>query len=279
MPPWHRGRWTRPTYPGVDPKLLVPGSLVFQKLKAPVDLRAALNSRPCRGGSTCPARSWRRPEGPGSHVGSRAEHPVVHVAWEDVCAYAEWAGKEIPTEAEWEFAARGGIDGALFTWGDESNPDGQVMANTWQGEFPWQNLLQDGYERTSPVGSFPANGYGLYDMAGNVWEWTSDYYAPRHGEKPSIRAARPLNPRVSRRSTATTPPTPAAAHIPRARHQRWLASVRAQLLSALPSSGASATDGRQLDVAHRLSLRRPLSHHTLVESPQRPGGLQWRTRE
>jgi formylglycine-generating enzyme required for sulfatase activity len=101
---------------------------------------------------------------------------VVHVAYEDVEAYARWAGKEVPTEAEWEFAARGGLEGAIYTWGNEFAPGGKMMANTWQGEFPIQNLLVDGFERTSPVGSFPANGYGLYDMAGNVWEWTSDWY-------------------------------------------------------------------------------------------------------
>jgi formylglycine-generating enzyme required for sulfatase activity len=105
------------------------------------------------------------------------DHPVVHVAYEDAEAYARWAGKQLPTEAEWEYAARGGLDAAIFTWGDQMMPDGKVMANTWQGEFPWQNLLLDGYERTSPVGSFPPNGYGLYDMAGNVWEWTSDWYS------------------------------------------------------------------------------------------------------
>jgi len=109
------------------------------------------------------------------------KHPVVHVAFEDVQAYAQWAGKELPTEAEWEFAARGGLEDAEFVWGNEFQPDGQVMANTWQGEFPNENLLTDGYEWTAPVGSFPANGYGLYDMAGNVWEWTTDWYQ-EHGK-------------------------------------------------------------------------------------------------
>ena len=178
---------------------------------------------------------WRRPEGRGSHVGSRAEHPVVHVAWEDVCAYADWAGKSIPTEAEWEFAARGGIDGALFTWGNDPSPDGQILANTWQGEFPWQNLLLDGYERTSPVGSFPPNGFGLFDMAGNVWEWTSDYYAPNHdsNEVAEHPCCAPQNPRVrspeqsydrSDPRSAGTPPSLAAGS---AREQGLLHRVRA----------------------------------------------------
>ncbi len=184
-------------YRGVDPKMLVPGSLVFQKASHPIDLQAALKLPTMPWWKYVAGADWRRPEGPGSHVGSRSQHPVVHVAWEDVCAYAEWAGKEIPTEAEWEFAARGGIEGAIFTWGDDPSPDGVVMANTWQGEFPWQNLLLDGYERTAPVGSFPPNGYGLFDMAGNVWEWTSDYFAARHAadidEHPCCT---PLNPRV-----------------------------------------------------------------------------------
>ena len=105
---------------------------------------------------------------------------VVHIAHEDAEAYARWAGKELPTEAEWEFAARGGLDGTTYAWGEEFTPAGKQMANTWQGEFPWQNLLTDGYERTAPVGQFPANGYGLFDMIGNVWEWTTDWYADRH---------------------------------------------------------------------------------------------------
>ena len=104
------------------------------------------------------------------------QHPVVHVAYEDALAYAQWAGKDMPTEAEWEFAARGGLEGAEYAWGAEFMPEGRHYANTWQGEFPWQNLAEDGHEWTAPVGSFPANGYGLHDMAGNVWEWTSDWY-------------------------------------------------------------------------------------------------------
>ena len=123
-----------------------------------------------------PGASWKRPAGPGSTINGRDRHPVVQVAYEDAEAYAAWAGKALPTEAEWEYAARGGLEGATFAWGDEHTPGGTPMANTWQGEFPWQNLKEDGFEGTSPVGSFPPNGYGLYDMCGNVWEWTSDWF-------------------------------------------------------------------------------------------------------
>ena len=203
-------------YRGVDPKLLVPGSLVFHKMRGPVDLPAALKSAALPWWKYVPGADWRHPEGPGSHVGSRARHPVVHVAWEDVCAYAAWAGKAIPTEAEWEFAARGGIDGAIYTWGDDPNPDGSVMANTWQGEFPWQNLVLDGYEGTAPVGSFPPNGYGLFDMAGNVWEWTSDYFAPRHAtDEADHSCCTPLNPRVGSPESSYDLRDARSAHIPR----------------------------------------------------------------
>jgi formylglycine-generating enzyme required for sulfatase activity len=126
-----------------------------------------------------PGTSWCHPLGTASSLEGLERHPVVHIAYEDAKAYARWANKELPTEAEWEFAARGGLDGTTFTWGNEPFPDGKALANSWQGEFPWQNLLVDGYEGTSPVGSFPPNGYGLFDMAGNVWEWTSDWFVPR----------------------------------------------------------------------------------------------------
>jgi formylglycine-generating enzyme required for sulfatase activity len=123
-----------------------------------------------------PGADWRHPQGPGSSVQQLPDHPVVQLAWADVEAYANWAGKLLPTEAEWEFAARGGLDGATYAWGEELSPSGRWMANTWQGEFPIQNTEQDGFAGTAPVGSFPANGYGLADMIGNVWEWTSDWY-------------------------------------------------------------------------------------------------------
>jgi formylglycine-generating enzyme len=158
-------------YPDADPALLVPGSLVFRKTDGPVRLDDYRNWW-----AWVPGADWRHPEGPGSNVGGRERHPVTHVAYADAAAYAEWAGKSLPTEAEWEYAARGGLDGAIFTWGDEFAPKGRMMANTWQGEFPWQNLLLDRYEGTSPVGTYPPNGYGLYDMAGNVWEWTTDLF-------------------------------------------------------------------------------------------------------
>src|SRR2546428_8963396 len=137
-------------YPEADPALLVPGSLVFRKTDGPVDLRDPRNWW-----EWVPGAHWRWPEGPGSNVGGRDRHPVVQVAYEDAAAYAAWAGKELPSEAEWELAARGGLENAVFTWGDEHTPNGRTMANTWQGEFPWQNLVSDRYERTSPVKRFP----------------------------------------------------------------------------------------------------------------------------
>jgi formylglycine-generating enzyme required for sulfatase activity len=158
-------------YPDAKPELLVPSSVVFQKTSGPVDLRSPYNWWTYVAGA-----DWRHPRGPDSSIDGLADHPVVHVAFEDAEAFAKWAGQSLPTEAEWEFAARGGLDGSEFSWGGEYMPGGQPMANTWQGEFPWQNLLQDGYEWTAPVGSFPPNGYGLLDMAGNVWEWTTDWY-------------------------------------------------------------------------------------------------------
>jgi formylglycine-generating enzyme required for sulfatase activity len=158
-------------YPGANPALLVPSSVVFRKTAKPVDMHDHYNWWAYVAGA-----DWRHPRGPATSLQGLWRHPVVHVAFEDAQAYADWAGKELPTEAEWEFAARGGLDGAEFSWGDEFMANGRHMANTWQGEFPWQNRLDDGYEWTAPVGSFPANGYGLYDMAGNVWEWTTDWY-------------------------------------------------------------------------------------------------------
>ncbi len=158
-------------FPDADPAQLVPGSLVFTPPTRPVsldDFRAWW--------SWVPGAQWRHPEGPGSTLHGLELHPVTHVAHSDAVAYADWAGKELPTEPEWEFAARGGLEGAVFAWGDEFAPRGRMMANTWQGNFPFHNDLLDGYERTSPVGKFPPNGYGLVDITGNVWEWTSHDY-------------------------------------------------------------------------------------------------------
>jgi formylglycine-generating enzyme len=162
-------------YPGAKPELLKPASVVFRKPAQPVDLRNHFNWW-----SYIQGANWRQPEGPESTIEDRAQHPVVHLAYEDALAYAEWVGKELPSELEWEFAARGGLDGAVYAWGNEFTPAGKPMANTWQGEFPWQNLCTDGFEGTAPVGQFPANGYGIFDMIGNVWEWTSDWYSAGH---------------------------------------------------------------------------------------------------
>jgi formylglycine-generating enzyme len=162
-------------YPGAKPELLRPASVVFRKPSRRVDLGNHYNWW-----SYIEGADWRHPEGPQSSLERRANHPVVHLAYEDAEAYARWSGKELPTEAEWEFAARGGLEGAVYAWGDEFTPGGKQMANTWQGEFPWNNLLMDGHEGTAPVGQFPPNGYGLFDMIGNVWEWTTDWYTAHH---------------------------------------------------------------------------------------------------
>jgi formylglycine-generating enzyme required for sulfatase activity len=159
-------------YPDADPALMVPASVVFTPTSRPVS-----RSDHLAWWSLVPGAQWRHPRGPGSDLAGLGEHPVVHVAWADAVAYATWVGKSLPTESEWEYAARGGRRGTEYAWGDELTPDGVHMANVWQGEFPVRNLVADGYEWTAPVGSFPANGYGAFDMIGNVWEWTSDWYA------------------------------------------------------------------------------------------------------
>jgi formylglycine-generating enzyme len=190
--------------PGAELELRAPGSLVFRMTDGPVDLGDC-------GDWWCyvPGACWRHPEGPGSNVTRRDKHPVTHVAYADAQAYAAWAGKELPTEAEWEYAARGGLDGATYVWGDDLAPAGQLLANIWQGEFPWQNLVLDGYPGTSPVASFPPNGYGLFDMTGNVWEWTADIFRPHHCSDRAPQAdgwaaetPRPCGPPRNHRMTA-----------------------------------------------------------------------------
>jgi formylglycine-generating enzyme required for sulfatase activity len=162
-------------YPGALPEMLYAGSLVFVKPAGPVDRRQIANWWQFMRGA-----DWQHPQGPASSLEHRADHPVVHIAFSDAAAFAKWEGKDLPTEAEWEFAARGGLDGAPYAWGDEFLPGGRHMANTWQGEFPWSNLRSDGHEGTSPVNAFPPNGYGLYDMIGNVIEWNNDFYDPEY---------------------------------------------------------------------------------------------------
>jgi formylglycine-generating enzyme required for sulfatase activity len=181
--------------------MLRAGSLVFVKSKGPVDLKNWSNWWTFGFGA-----DWRHPYGPGSSNKGLDDHPVVHISYRDAEAYAKWAGKELPTEAEWEFAARGGLDGAEFAWGDAFEPNGKPMANTWQGEFPWQNLLTDGYETTSPVGTYKPNGYGLYDMIGDVWEWTTDWYVASHVQQKSC--CMPVNPRGPRAEDSYDPCQP-----------------------------------------------------------------------
>lgn len=177
-------------YPGAKPSMLKAGGLVFTPPSTPVDVTDWSQWWRFKFGAT-----WRRPYGTGSHIGKLDDHPVVQIAFKDAEAYAAWAGKELPTEAEWEFAARGGLEEAEFAWGDEFMPGGQHMANTWQGHFPNENSREDGFARTSPVRAFPTNGYGVYDMIGNVWEWTTDWYSPRHQADAVKACCVPENPR------------------------------------------------------------------------------------
>jgi sulfatase modifying factor 1 len=177
-------------YPAALPHMLYAGSLVFQKTTHAVDL-----SDWAQWWTFLKGADWRHPYGPKSSINGRDNHPVVHVTFADALAYARWAGKDLPTEAEWEFAARGGLDGTDYAWGNELMPGGKHMANIWQGDFPRQNLALDGFQRTSPVTAFPPNGYGLYDMIGNVWEWTTDWYSQKHEADAPKACCIPKNPR------------------------------------------------------------------------------------
>ncbi|ACE91007.1 formylglycine-generating enzyme family protein [Rhizobium phaseoli] len=190
-------------YPGAPAHLLKAGSAVFLPPNHPVDLGDISKWWTFTFGA-----NWRHPYGKGSSIRKLDDHPVVHVAYEDAAAYAAWAGKSLPTEAEWEFAARGGLDGAEYAWGDELTPGGRHMANTWQGQFPHENCAGDGFERTSPVTAFPANGYDVYDMIGNVWEWTTDWYSPRNKGDVSKACCIPQNPRGASESDSYDPGMP-----------------------------------------------------------------------
>jgi sulfatase modifying factor 1 len=195
-------------YPAAAPEILVPGSLVFDQPDGPVN-----RSDPRNWWSWVPGAQWRHPEGPGSTLHGRDRHPVTQVSYQDAAAYAAWAGKALPSEAEWERAARGGLERAVYSWGDDLQPGGRVMANTWQGRFPWENLMTDGYLGTAPVRSFPPNGYGLFEMTGNVWEWTSDFFTPQHPGKAPVCCV-PHDPHIETPEHSYDRLQP-GAHIPR----------------------------------------------------------------
>jgi formylglycine-generating enzyme required for sulfatase activity len=208
-----------------------------------------------------PGANWRHPWGPASDNAGRQDHPVTHVAHEDAEAFAHWAGKRLPTEAEWEYAARGGLNGATFAWGEDMRPGGELMANFWQGEFPWRNTGAKGWRGTTPIGLLAANGYGLHDMTGNVWEWTSDFYSARdrgrrRAGQPALRAehrsARRVAGRQLRRRTSRRPHPPP-------RRQRRLPPLRAQLLPALPPGRTATRGDRHIHQPHRVSLHHPLT--------------------
>ena len=188
-------------YPGALPHMLRAGSLVFTPPKYAVDLSDWRAWWHFKFGA-----NWRHPYGRNSTIIGLGDHPVVHIAYRDAAAYAEWAGKELPSEAEWEFAARGGLDGAEFAWGDEFMPGGQSMANTWPGVFPHE--ARDGQQRTSPVAAFPPNGYGLYDMIGNVWEWTGDWWSSHHEADAAKPCCIPRNPRGGAEAASYDPCAP-----------------------------------------------------------------------
>jgi formylglycine-generating enzyme len=190
-------------YPGALPHMLKAGSLMFSPPDHAVDLRDWSHWWTFKFGA-----NWKKPYGSGSSIKGLDDHPVVHVAFRDAEAYAAWAGKSLPTEAEWEFAAKGGLEEAEFAWGDELMPGGRHMANIWQGAFPHENTKEDGWARTSPVRSYPANGHGLYDMIGNVWEWTSDFWSTRHPADAAKACCVPQNPRGGPEAASYDPRQP-----------------------------------------------------------------------
>ena len=194
-------------FPGAPPENLVPGSLVFTPTSGPVDLRHM-----SQWWTWTPGACWKHPEGPSSSLVGRENHPVVHVAHEDAQAYAAWVGKELPTEAQWERAARAGLDNTGYTWGNTPENGGQRLANYWHGDFPWRP--DPSYGTTAPVGSYPPNAFGLFDMAGNVWEWTTDWYRERHREDPDKPCCVPVNPRGGSIEESYDPAQP-QFHVPR----------------------------------------------------------------
>jgi formylglycine-generating enzyme required for sulfatase activity len=256
-------------YPGADPELLVPGALVFQRRSRPVDLRDV-----SAWWAYVPGASWRHPQGPASSLEGRERHPVVQVTYEDAAAYAAWVGKALPSEATWERAARGGLEGAVYVWGDEFMPDGQLLANIWLGDFPWQTQRPDGHVGTMPVGSYPPNGFGLFDMAGNVWQWTSDWYAPRHTEPARHACCAPMNPRGGAREDSFDPALP-AVHIPRKvlKGGSYLCAanycLRYRPAARSPQMIDSATShiGFRCVVAHNREKEGPASRETVQTTP------------
>ncbi len=190
-------------YPGAPPENLVPGALVFGMTPGPANLGDWT-----QWWAWTPGTDWRHPTGPDSSIDDLAEHPVVQVSFADAAAYCDWASRELPTEAEWEFAARGGLDGARFAWGDDDPQESEPLANTWQGGFPYENTELDGWIRTAPVGSFPPNGYGLYEVTGNVWEWTNDWYTAERGNTEEHAHCAPTAPRGGTREGSFDPRQP-----------------------------------------------------------------------
>jgi sulfatase modifying factor 1 len=229
-------------FPGVDPAQIVPGSLVFTPTEGPVPLDDWT-----RWWRWVPGADWRHPEGPASTLHGRELHPVVHVALEDAAAYAAWANARLPTEAEWEHAARGGLDQATSAWGDDPEPGGKVMANRWYGRFPWEQLRPHGFKSTSPVKRFPANGFGLYDVTGNVWEWTStawDDVPDHHGCcAPNATQVRESDRAVIKGGSHLCAPSYCLRYRPAARQARGCAARPATSASAAsdPPRTASST--------------------------------------
>jgi sulfatase modifying factor 1 len=193
---------TKEEFPGAPQENLVAGSVVFTPTAGPVPLNDHFQWWRYEKGA-----SWRHPEGPASDLKGREKYPVVHIAYPDAQAYAKWAGKRLPTEAEWEFAARGGLSGKLYVWGDELKPSGKWMANIYEGQFPMKDTGADGFAGLAPVAQFPPNGYGLYDMAGNVWQWCSDWYGADYFATLAAQGALARNPQGP--ETAYDPTEPA----------------------------------------------------------------------
>jgi formylglycine-generating enzyme len=250
-------------FPGAPAENLQPGSLVFTRTPGPVDLRHM-----SQWWTWTPGACWRHPEGPGSSVDGRQDHPVVHVAYEDAERYAAWASKALPTEAQWERAARGGIEGAAYTWGDAPEaPHGGGLANFWHGAFPYRPGA--GYGSTAPVGSYPPNGHGLFDMAGNVWEWTSDWYSSRHPEPAGSPCCVPRDPRGAVARDSLDPAQPQFA-IPRKVIKGG--SLRRQLLHALSPRRTAPADDRHRHEPRRLSLHQ--SRQRVTRGSMRRGAFR-----